>query len=72
MNIPILPQFAENQKTIEIDGAVIRQDQYGALDALNNVIAKIKAKEFLTFEEQCVVMVATVSMASDVGCKARW
>ena len=29
MNMPILPQFAENQKTIEIDGAVIRQDQYG-------------------------------------------
>ena len=29
MNMPILPQFAEKQKTIEIDGAVIRQDQYG-------------------------------------------
>ena len=25
----MLAQFAENQKTIEIDGAVIRQDQYG-------------------------------------------
>lgn len=29
MNMPILTQFAEKQKTIEIDGAVIRQDQYG-------------------------------------------
>ena len=29
MNMPILTQFAQNQKTIEIDGAVIRQDQYG-------------------------------------------
>lgn len=27
--MPILTQFAQNQKTIEIDGAVIRQDQYG-------------------------------------------
>lgn len=29
MNMPILPQFAEKQKTIEIDGAVIRQDEDG-------------------------------------------
>ena len=29
MNMQILTQFAEKQKTIEIDGAVIRQDQYG-------------------------------------------
>ena len=29
MNMPILTQFAQNQKTIEIDGAVIRQDDQG-------------------------------------------
>lgn len=29
MNMPILTQFAQNQKTIEIDGIQIRQDQYG-------------------------------------------
>ena len=29
MNMPILAQFNQNQKTIEIDGAVIRQDQHG-------------------------------------------
>lgn len=29
MNMPILPQFSQNQKAIEIDGLVIRQDQYG-------------------------------------------
>lgn len=50
--------------------AIIDLEKHEALDALKNVIEKIEAKEFLTFEEQCVVMVATVSMASDVGCKA--
>ncbi len=50
--------------------AIIDLEKHEALDALKNVIGKIEAKEFLTFEEQCVVMVATVSMASDVGCKA--
>lgn len=50
--------------------AIIDLEKHDALGALKNVMEKIKAKEFLTFEEQCVVMVATVSMASDVGCKA--
>ena len=50
--------------------AIIDLKKHDALGALKNVMEKIKAKEFLTFEEQCVVMVATVSMASDVGRKA--
>ena len=50
--------------------AIIDLEKHDALGALKNVMEKIKAREFLTFEEQCVVMVATVSMASDVGCKA--
>ena len=39
MNMPILPQFAENQKTIEIDGPVIRQER-GYCETKMAVLAK--------------------------------
>lgn len=54
MNMPILAQFAENQKTIEIDGAVIRQDQYGryCINDLHKSAASVKVDFVAVLDRQ--------------------
>ncbi len=76
MNMPILPQFAEKQKTIEIDGAVIRQDQYGRfhlndLHIASGGLDKNKPSNFLR-QDQIQALVTEIERCSDVsnGIKA--
>lgn len=43
--------------------------EFKASEILATVIEKLKSGEVLDFSEQCVIMVATISMASDMGVK---
>jgi hypothetical protein len=43
--------------------------EFKASEILVTVIEKLKSGEVLDFSEQCVIMVATISMASDMGVK---
>lgn len=76
MNMPILAQFNQNQKTIEIDGAVIRQDQYGRfhlndLHIASGGLDKNKPSNFLR-QDQIQALVTEIERCSDVsnGIKA--
>ena len=71
MNMPILAQFNQNQKTIEIDGAVIRQDQHGRfhlndLHIASGGLDKNKPSNFLR-QDQIQALVVEIERCSDMS-----
>lgn len=67
----MLAQFNQNQKTIEIDGAVIRQDQHGRfhlndLHIASGGLDKNKPSNFLR-QDQIQALVAEIERCSDMS-----